>query len=94
MWALVHFGIIRVYFICSLDRRSLADLIKACFMIVQLIGVIAFIRGLVLLTHIGHGHGQQGSVGKAAAHIIAGILCINLYQFLQVVFNTLALGQI
>lgn len=70
-----------------------ADLIKGAFMIVQLIGVISFIRGLVLLTHMGGpGSQQQGTLGKAMAHIIAGIFCIDLYDFLKTVFNTLALG--
>lgn len=70
-----------------------ASLLKASFMIVQLIGTISFIRGLVMLTHLGgHGASQQGTLGKAIAHIVAGILCINLYDFLKTVFNTLALG--
>ncbi|MCD6039394.1 MAG: hypothetical protein K0S27_794 [Gammaproteobacteria bacterium] len=71
-----------------------ADLLKASFMIIQLIGTISFIRGLVLLTHLGGAAGQQqGTLGKALAHIIAGILCIDMYDFLQTVFNTLALGN-
>lgn len=70
-----------------------ADLLKASFMIIQLIGIISFIRGLVMLTHLGGAGGQQqGTLGKAFAHIIAGVLCIDLYDFLQTVFNTLALG--
>lgn len=71
-----------------------ADLLKAGFMIIQLIGIISFIRGLVMLTHLGGAGGQQqGTLGKALAHIIAGILCIDMYDFLQTVFNTLALGS-
>lgn len=68
-------------------------MLKAVFLIVQLIGTIAFIRGLVILSHVGRG-GERGAVGKAMTHMIGGILCINLYGFLQAVFNTLALGQI
>ena len=74
-------------------KDAWSDLITASYMIIQLIGVIAFIRGLVMLTSLG-GHGQQqGGLGKALAHIIGGILCIDLYDFLQTVFNTLALGK-
>ena len=66
-----------------------ADLIKACYMIIQLIGTISFIRGLILLASTG-GHGaQHGTFGKAMAHIIAGIFCINIYQLIQAVMNTL-----
>lgn len=61
-------------------------------MIIQLIGTIAFIRGLIIFTHIGQG-GQPGQFGKAMSHIIAGILCINIYQFQQAVVSTLALGN-
>jgi intracellular multiplication protein IcmC len=71
-----------------------AELLKAGFMIIQLIGTISFIRGLVMLTHLGGASAQQqGTLGKALAHIIAGILCIDLYDFLKTVFNTLALGS-
>ena len=68
------------------------DLTNSVFMIVQLIGTIAFIRGLIIMSHMGQGH-QQGGFGKALAHIVGGILCINLYQFIEVVLNTLTLGQ-
>lgn len=67
------------------------EVVSAAFMIIQLIGTIAFIRGLILLTQ--HGHGQQGSMTKAITHMIGGIFCINIYQFIQVITNTLALGQ-
>jgi intracellular multiplication protein IcmC len=68
------------------------EVLNASFMIVQLIGTIAFIRGLILLTQ--GGHGQQNQTSKAITHMIGGILCINIYQFIQVITNTLALGQV
>ncbi len=70
-----------------------SELIKAAFMILELIGTIAFIRGLVLLSRTGAQSHQPGGFGKAMAHMVAGILCINMYQFVQAVINTLALGQ-
>lgn len=69
------------------------DLTNAVFVVIQLIGTISFIRGLVILTHVS-GHGQPGTFAKAMAHIIAGVLCINLYQFLQAVFTTLGIGTL
>ena len=69
------------------------ELINACFMVIQLIGVIAFIRGLIILTHLG-GQGQPGQFGRAMAHIVGGILCLNLYQFLQAIVSTLGIGQL
>ena len=67
--------------------------INDIFMVIQLVGVISFVRGMVKLTHLSGSHGQPGTLGTAMAHIIAGILCINMYQFLQVIFNTLGYGQ-
>lgn len=74
-------------------RDSWFDLTNSIFLIVQLIGTVAFIRGLVIMSHMGQSH-HQGGFGKAMAHIVGGILCINLYQFIEVVLNTLSLGQI
>jgi intracellular multiplication protein IcmC len=71
-----------------------SQLFSNIFMIVQLVGVIAFIRGLILLTHLGGHGGQQGTFGKGITHIIGGILCINIYQFVQVVMVTLGLQSI
>lgn len=70
-----------------------SEFIKACFLIIQLVGVIAFIRGLLLLTKLG-GQGQPGSFGKAMAHIIGGIFCIDMYDFLQAIFQTFGLGDL
>ncbi|MDR3477263.1 MAG: hypothetical protein P4M14_04455 [Gammaproteobacteria bacterium] len=68
------------------------SIIHDAYLIIQLIGTIAFIRGLILLTHLSE-RGQQGNFGRAMAFIIAGILCINFYSFILVVNNTLSLGQ-
>lgn len=74
------------------DDQQWADFVNSIFLIVQLIGTIAFIRGLIILSH--GGEHQQGGFGKAMAFIVSGILLINLYQFLQAVFTTLGLGSI
>ena len=71
-----------------------SQLFKNVFMVVQLIGVIAFIRGLILLTHLGGHGGQPGTFAKGMTHIIGGILCINIYQFVQVVMVTLGIQSI
>jgi len=73
--------------------NSWSTFINDIFMVIQLVGVISFVRGMVKLTHLSGSHGQPGTLGTAMAHIIAGILCINMYQFLQVIFNTLGYGQ-
>lgn len=63
--------------------------INVCFLVVQFIGTIAFIRGLIILSHTGEGHGQQGEFGRGITHVIGGILCINIYQFIQVILMTI-----
>ena len=66
--------------------------VSACFRIIQLFGTIAFIRGLVILSHAGdRGHGQN-TVGKGMTHIIGGILCINIYGLINVIIATFGLG--
>lgn len=67
------------------------DVIKICFTIIQFVGVIAFIRGLVILTRLGGYGGGHGELGKGLTHIIGGILCINIYQFVQVIMMTLGI---
>lgn len=63
---------------------------QACFLIIQFIGTVSFIRGLVILSHLG-GQTQQGQFGKGMAHIIGGIFCIDMYDFLSAIFATLGI---
>ena len=55
--------------------------------IIQFIGFIAFIRGWVLLTTYGN-QGGQPVIGKAVAHIIGGLLAINIYATWDIMRNT------
>jgi intracellular multiplication protein IcmC len=68
-----------------------SQFINGCYTIVQLFGVIAFIRGMVILSHLGGHGGQPGTLGKGLTHIIGGIFCINVYQFVQIVMLTLGI---
>jgi intracellular multiplication protein IcmC len=51
-----------------------------------LVGLIAFIRGWVILSKMGHSGSQPGSIGKGLIHVIGGILLINVVD----TFNLLA----
>jgi intracellular multiplication protein IcmC len=64
------------------------------FLIIELIGTISFIRGLVILTRLGSGHGQGGELGRAITHIVAGVMCINLNGFLDAINGTLGITGI
>lgn len=65
--------------------------INDIYIIVQLVGTIAFIRGLVILTHLSEGRAQPGTVSRAITHLVGGIFCINIYQTIQVVLVTLGI---
>lgn len=65
--------------------------INVCFLVVQFVGTIAFIRGLVILSHLGGHGGQPGTFSRGLTHIIGGILCINIYQLVQVIMITLGI---
>lgn len=67
--------------------------INICFIIVQFVGALAFIRGLIILSHAGAGGGQD-SFKKGVVHIVGGILAINIYQFVQVIMITLGMNPI
>jgi len=66
--------------------------INACYGIVQLIGAIAFIRGLLILKHAGSGRAQHGELTKAVAHLVGGILCINIYNTIQMLQASVGWG--
>ena len=74
------------------DTGPFQEFINACFLIVQLIGTIYFIKGLSMMTHLDRG-GQQGGFSRALTHIIGDIFCIDLYDFLNTIFVTLGLGE-
>jgi intracellular multiplication protein IcmC len=69
-----------------------STLYQDCFLLIQLIGTFTFIRGLVILTQLGGQGGQPGTFAKGLTHIVAGAICINLYDFINGVYNTLGLG--
>ncbi len=57
--------------------------------IIQVIGVIAFVRGWVLIAR-GATHGQPpGATGQGLMHVFGGVLAINIIGTLEVFNNTL-----
>lgn len=68
-----------------------SQFINNCFLVVQFIGTVAFVRGLTIIAQLGGQGGAQGAFGKGVTHIIGGIFCINIYQFTQVILFTLGI---
>ncbi|MFY7697386.1 MAG: type IV secretion protein IcmC [Legionella sp.] len=57
--------------------------------VIQTIGIVAFIRGWVLIARSAS-HGQQpGGTGKGIVHVFGGILAINIVGTMQIINNTL-----
>ncbi len=54
----------------------------------KLLGLIAFIRGWVMLSHVGGHQAQPGNVGKGITHIIAGIVLINIVDSVKILATT------
>lgn len=53
--------------------------IPAVVIFVRLIGVGAMMRGFVMLSRTGGGHGAQpGTLGRAMVHIFGGLLCVHI----------------
>jgi intracellular multiplication protein IcmC len=57
--------------------------------VVQVVGMIAFIRGWVLIARSASQGQPPGGTGKGIAHVFGGILAMNIVGTLQVVNNTL-----
>ncbi len=63
------------------------------FAVTFLVGVIAFIRGMLLLIKIGEG-GQGGHIGKAFTFIFAGIIGVNMPEFYSLFNNILTSNMV
>jgi hypothetical protein len=59
------------------------DGVTAALAFVQMIGMIAFIRGWLILKDAVEGLGQK-TVAQGLTHILGGVLAINIYRFLDV----------
>ena len=59
--------------------------------VMKLIGIIAFIRGWMLLIKAGEGNAGPGTTSKAVTHIVGGLMCYHVYGFFVVLGATLGL---
>lgn len=50
----------------------------------KLIGLIAFLRGWIILSKMGHPGAQPGSVGKGIIHVVGGVILINIIGMIHV----------
>lgn len=57
--------------------------------IIQFIGLVAFMRGWVLVARSASQGSQPGGTGKGLMHVFGGILAINIVGTMQIINNTL-----
>ena len=57
--------------------------------IIQIIGIISFLKGWLMLGKIGQQGTQPGTISKAITHIVGGILAINVILMIKVVNATM-----
>lgn len=69
------------------DSKTWAQIQSVLINYLKLLGLIAFIRGWIILSKVGHG-GQQDTFSKGLIHVIAGILLINIVDSIQILANT------
>lgn len=60
----------------------------ALIYLVQIVGLIAFIRGWVYLAQGAGGGQSQHSTGKALTHIIGGLLAVNIVEVTNILWNS------
>lgn len=60
----------------------------ALIYLVQLVGLIAFIRGWVYLAQGAGGGQSQHTTGKALTHIIGGLLAVNIVELTNILWNS------
>lgn len=68
------------------------EISEVIVMYVRLVGYIAFIRGWIILSKMGHSGTQPGSIGKGVIHIIGGILLVNVIDTVNLLSRTFGLG--
>lgn len=62
--------------------------LRPIIMIIQFIGMVAMLRGFLILSKATGQGAQPGTISKGAVHIVGGILAVNVVRTVQVVIGT------
>ncbi len=73
--------------VSQLGNMQFATVIAAALTFFQLIGILAFVRGLYIVKNAIEGNGQA-TVVQGFTHIVGGVLAINIYTILEVIDQT------
>jgi len=88
VYTLWHYGSSSVLLYPNQTKAGWRDVMEGTIAVVRLIGYIAFIRGLILVTRSAKQGAPQGLLAKAMTHIIGGILAINVVGTLDALKGT------
>lgn len=73
------------------DTQPFQAAVYAALTFFQLVGMIAFIRGWLILKDAVEGHSQK-TVAQGLTHIFGGVCAVNIYAFLQAMDTTFGTG--
>lgn len=74
------------------EDASFREIVTPLIGVIQVVGLIAFIRGWVLVSKSTKEGAPPGSISKGVIHVIGGVMAINIVGTIDVVTSTL--GQI
>ena len=80
-------GDIKAYLPAGSDAKWEA-LLSVLVKYFKLIGLLAFVKGWIILSKMGHAGAQPGSMGKGLTHIIGGILLMNMVDAMKLLSCT------
>ncbi len=69
-------------------RETLVEQIKPVIFIIQLIGMIALLRGFLILSKATGQGAQPGTISKGFIHILGGVLAVNVVETANVFTKT------
>ncbi len=72
--------------------QSLLSKIGPMVTIIQFIGLIAILRGFLILTKVTGQGAQPGTISKGFIHIIGGVMAVHIVRTAEVMINTFGSG--
>ena len=72
--------------------NTLLDRIGPMVVVIQLIGLIAILRGFLILTKVTGQGAQPGTISKGFIHIIGGVMAVHIVKTIQIMVNTFGSG--
>lgn len=75
----------------STGVEGTAEALTSVLIFAQMLGVIAFFRGFLMLKSIGTG--KEGQLGRALTHILGGVLAINIQATVGILARTFYKGM-